>query len=69
MVTYALRMPKPILDQLRDVAQARGVTVSALMREWLEERLLSDPEGQHDKGAVRVGELLAFIAERRVVDS
>jgi len=61
MVTYALRLPKPIIDALRTAAASRGVKVTTLMREWLEERLAreSDPEA-----AIPVSALLALVAER-----
>lgn len=33
MVTYALRLPKPVIDALRVAAASRGVKVTTLMRE------------------------------------
>lgn len=62
MVTYALRLPKPVLDGLRAAAEARGVRVSALMRTWLEERLGGESGGQHK--VVAVDDILALLAER-----
>src|SRR5699024_9057201 len=63
MVTYALRLPHPVLDQLRDAAGVHGIKVSALMREWLEERLVL--EGTHGSDAtIPVSALLALVAER-----
>lgn len=63
MVTYALRLPQPIIDQLRAAAQNRNVRVSTLMREWLEERLAI--EGTYSSDAtVPVSALLALVAER-----
>lgn len=62
MVTYALRLPKPIIDALRAAAASRGVKVSTLMREWLEERLgqaQTDPDA-----AIPVSAILALVAER-----
>jgi hypothetical protein len=62
MVTYALRLPKPVIDALRVAAAARGVKVSTLMREWLEERLAraaAEPDA-----AIPVSALLALVAER-----
>ena len=62
MVTYALRLPKPVIVALRSAAAARGVKVTTLMREWLEERLAQaavDPDA-----AIPVSALLALVAER-----
>lgn len=63
MVTYALRLPKPVIDQIRDAAEVRGVRVSALMREWLQERLILESEPGEDV-TVPVSALLALVAER-----
>jgi hypothetical protein len=62
MVTYALRLPQPVLDQLRAVADSRGVKVTALMREWLEERLAR--ESDLGDATISASALLAFVAER-----
>lgn len=62
MVTYALRLPTPVLDEVRATAERRGVKVSALMRGWLEERLGSESGGQGR--VVSVDEILAFVAQR-----
>lgn len=63
MITYALRLRKPVIDQLRAAAQTRNVRVSTLMREWLEERLAV--EGTYGPDAtVPVSALLALVAER-----
>jgi hypothetical protein len=63
MVTYALRLPKPVLDRLRVVAEARDEKVSTLMRSWLEERLTRE-ESDPPAAVVDVGDLIAFLAER-----
>lgn len=63
MVTYALRLPKPVIDRLRNAARDRGIKVSTLMREWLEERLTL--QGQDSDASVPVSALLALVAERR----
>lgn len=63
MVTYALRLPSPVIEQLRAAAQARNVKVSTLMREWLEERLTVESHGGED-ATVPVSALLALVAER-----
>jgi hypothetical protein len=63
MVTYALRLPKPVLDRLRVVAEARDEKVTTLMRSWLEERLVRE-ESDPPAAVVDVGDLIAFLAER-----
>ncbi|MDX6238643.1 MAG: hypothetical protein QOG10_3458 [Kribbellaceae bacterium] len=63
MVTYALRLPKPVLDRLRMVAEARDEKVTTLMRSWLEERLTRE-ESDPPAAVVDVGDLIAFLAER-----
>jgi hypothetical protein len=63
MVTYALRLPKPVLDRLRVLAEARDEKVTTLMRSWLEERLNSE-ESDPPAAVVDVGDLIAFLAER-----
>jgi hypothetical protein len=67
MVTYALRLPKPVLDRLRAVADARSEKVTTLMRSWLEERLVSE-ETDPLASVIDVGDLITFLAEhsRRV---
>lgn len=62
MVTYALRLPKPVLDELRAAAERSGKPVSALMRGWLEERLGRESGGQQK--VVSVDDILALLAER-----
>ncbi|MDN5854078.1 MAG: BrnA antitoxin family protein [Actinomycetia bacterium] len=62
MVTYALRLPKPVLDGLRQSAESRGTRVSTLMRTWLEERIAMEAAGQ-DR-IIAVDEILALLAER-----
>ncbi|MEV6977176.1 CopG family antitoxin [Kitasatospora sp. NPDC093806] len=36
MITTSLRLPKPVMDEVRRRAQARGVKPTAIMREWIE---------------------------------
>lgn len=62
MITYALRLPKPVIDRLRAAAQDRGIKVSTLMREWLAERLTIETAG--NDATVPVSALLALVAER-----
>jgi hypothetical protein len=63
MVTYALRLPKPVLDRLRVLAEARDEKVTTLMRSWLQERLTRE-ESDPPAAVVDVGDLIAFLAER-----
>lgn len=63
MVSYALRLPKPVIDQLRVAAQKRDMRVTTLMREWLEERLIMEAEAD-EEAMVPVSALLALVAER-----
>lgn len=43
---YSVRIPAEALELLRDVANARGVAPSALMRAWVLERLRSETSGE-----------------------
>jgi hypothetical protein len=67
MVTYALRLPKPVLDRLRAVADAvadaRSEKVTTLMRSWLKERLVSE-ETVPPVSVIDVGDLITFLAEQ-----
>lgn len=36
MITTSLRLPKPVMDEVRRRAQIRGVKPTAIMREWIE---------------------------------
>lgn len=62
MVTYALRLPQPVLAALRSRAEQQGVSVSALMRGWLEERLGRESGGRGQ--VVSVDDLLTLVAQR-----
>lgn len=42
MITTSLRLPKPIMDEVRRVAGDRGLKPTALMRQWIEAALASD---------------------------
>lgn len=39
MVVSSIRLPKPLMDRVRDVATEEGVKPTALMRRWIEEGL------------------------------
>ncbi|MGK4583874.1 hypothetical protein [Kitasatospora sp. HPMI-4] len=36
MITTSLRLPKPVMDEVRRRAQVRGVRPTSIMREWIE---------------------------------
>ncbi|MFJ7246175.1 hypothetical protein ACIQWA_16170 [Kitasatospora sp. NPDC098652] len=36
MITTSLRLPKPVMDEVRRRARERGVKPTAIMREWIE---------------------------------
>lgn len=42
---YSVRVPVSVIEQLRVFAETRGTTPSALMREWIIERLASESSG------------------------
>jgi hypothetical protein len=52
MVTTSLRLPKPVMDAVRAVADARGMRPTALMREWVEQQVVdlatAAPHGRPD---------------------
>ncbi|MFE6053372.1 hypothetical protein ACFQ6N_21660 [Kitasatospora sp. NPDC056446] len=39
MITTSLRLPKPVMDEVRRRARERGVKPTAIMREWIESAL------------------------------
>ncbi|WP_017592121.1 hypothetical protein [Nocardiopsis potens] len=61
MVVTSLRLPKPVMDAVRDQAAERGVKPTQLIREWVEERAVAGME--LGGTAVPVSALLAFVAE------
>ncbi|MFD8754260.1 hypothetical protein ACFV0O_25240 [Kitasatospora sp. NPDC059577] len=36
MITTSLRLPKPVMDEVRRRARERGLKPTAIMREWIE---------------------------------
>jgi hypothetical protein len=56
---YSLRIPMAQLEELRQLAADKGVTPSALMREWVLERMTAEKAGLPD--AMRVWERLREI--------
>ncbi len=57
MITTSLRLPKPVMDEVRRRAQARGVKPTAIMREWIE-AAIADQET-----AVPLSVITAAVAE------
>ncbi|MEO3808805.1 CopG family antitoxin [Sphaerisporangium sp. B11E5] len=39
MIVTSLRLPKPVMDEVRERARARGIKPTALIREWIEAAL------------------------------
>lgn len=62
MVTTSLRLPLPVMSELRSVARARGVKVTQLIREWVEERLAATIATGDQ--TISVSALLAFVTEQ-----
>jgi predicted DNA binding CopG/RHH family protein len=60
LVSTSIRLPKPLLDRVRDRAVAAGVPATTLMRQWILDRL----DAPHQDTVVSVAELEQFIAER-----
>ncbi len=55
MVSRSIRFPKSTFEQLRELAAARGVGVTQLIREWTEQRLAAG--GDLDDRAILADEL------------
>lgn len=62
MITTSLRLPRDVMEGLRKVADERGIKVTALMRDWLEQRLAIDGTGDDD--VLTVGDLRRLIATK-----
>ncbi|WP_046470427.1 CopG family antitoxin [Allosalinactinospora lopnorensis] len=61
MVTTSLRLPRDVLERLREIAAERGIKVTALMRDWLEQRLATDGA---DDDVLTVADLRRLIATK-----
>lgn len=61
MVGITIRLPSSTLDAARDVARARGIRVTALLREWIEQNLADVAD---DDRLVSVRDLKSFIAQK-----
>ena len=61
MVVTSLRIPKPVMDEVRRQAAQRDMKATQLVREWIEGRAM---EGMDLEGTtVPTSALLAFVAE------
>lgn len=69
MTTFAVRLPTVVLGHLREIAERRGVTTSALIRRWIEVGIAEDG-GDAEGRVVSAQALLELIgrAPRRTVD-
>lgn len=61
MVGITIRLPATALDAARDVARERGIKVTALLREWIEQNLGGEAD---DDRLVSVRDLKSFIAQK-----
>ena len=61
MVGIAIRLPATTLDAARSIAHDRGVKVTAMLREWIDQRVA---ERVDDARVVSVGDLRRLIAHR-----
>lgn len=59
MTTFAVRLPVAVLEHVREVAGRRNETTSAVIRQWIEAGIATDPSGE-DR-VVPVQELLELI--------
>jgi hypothetical protein len=70
---YSLRIPVAQIEELRQLAAGKGVTPSALMREWVLERMAAERAGVPDAVSVweRLREILGNLedAQRRLEQS
>lgn len=66
MVTTSVRLPKSLLDWIRDHASRQHVRSSVLIRQWLEQQRDADASGQTSDLATRVERLetAVFAASR-----
>src|ERR1035437_10441798 len=64
---YSLRIPVAQIEELRQLAADKGVTPSALMREWVLERMAAEKAGVPDALSVweRLREILGSLEDAR----
>lgn len=60
MTTFAVRLPPVVLERVREIAEQRNLTTSALIRRWIEAGIAEDRPGAGDR-AVPVEALLELI--------
>jgi predicted DNA binding CopG/RHH family protein len=60
LISTSMRLPKPLLDRVRERSADSGIPATTLMRQWIIDRL-DDP--QRD-AVVTVADLEQFIAHR-----
>ncbi|MGH3544495.1 MAG: hypothetical protein ACRDPW_00965 [Mycobacteriales bacterium] len=58
MVSYAIRLPRPVINRIREIADAAGVPTTTLMRQWITDRLQANPK----ETVISVSELTHFLA-------
>jgi hypothetical protein len=57
MIVTSVRLPKPLMDKVRERARVRGVKPTALIREWVEAAVTEQDE------AVPLSVIMAAVAE------
>lgn len=60
MIVSSIRLPKPLMDRVREAALEEGVKPTALMRRWIEEGL-AQSERAADQGTERLDHLSALL--------
>lgn len=60
MVSTSIRLPRSLMQQVRERAAAAGVPATTLMRQWVTDQLAASP----DDAVVSVADLERLIAER-----
>lgn len=60
MTTFAVRLPATVLEHVREVAQQRNLTTSALIRRWVEVGIATDAQDTNAR-SVPVQDLLELI--------
>lgn len=60
MVSTSIRLPRPLMQQVRQRAQSAGVPATTLIRQWVIDRVAAS----EDDAVVSVADLQRLIAER-----
>lgn len=60
MTTFAVRLPVTVLDHVREIAEQRHVTTSALIRRWIDAGMAEDGDNAGGR-VVSVRALLELI--------